>query len=175
MTEYIPLKVLAAELGLDRSNMRKYILKHGFTPVSVRTPDSRNQSTLALQIDDAEAVRQLRTTQGFGAGLTPLEGGSGYFYVIQLVPDLAPGRIKLGFASDVVTRLGAHQTAAPTAALVKMWPCKRSWEGAAIDSITRSGCVRIGAEVYQCDSVDEVVWQGNQFFDIMPGEVRTDA
>jgi hypothetical protein len=168
MSDYVSLKELADELGLDRSNMRKYVLKHGFMPTNVRTADSRSQLTLALSAEDAEAVRQLRTSQGYTSGYKPMENGDGYFYVIQLIPELDPCRVKLGWTNGLDGRLASHRTAAPTAQLIKAWPCKKAWELAAMASLTRMGCTLIANEVYTCDSVDAVVSRGDQFFSLMP-------
>jgi hypothetical protein len=168
MPEYVSLKTLAYELGLDRSNMRKYVLKHGFALLSVRTPDSRHQLTLALTVEDAEILRELRNSQGFGVNPTPTDNGKGYLYVIQLIPELAPNRVKLGFATDAIARLSAHQTASPTAKLVKSWPCKRSWEGTVIESATRVGCTHIANEVFECDDLFALVERCNALFSIMP-------
>lgn len=168
MPEYVTLKDLAEQLGIDRSNVRKYVVKHGLNPVSVRTPGSRGQLTLALTAADAEAVRALRDSQGFGESVNPVENGDGYFYVVQLVPELDPNRVKLGFAVDTGARLDAHRTAAPTAVLLKAWRCKRSWEGAAIASITRAGCQLIANEVYQVDDLGALVEWGDAFFGLMP-------
>jgi hypothetical protein len=169
---YTTLKELATELGLDRSNMRKYVLKHGFTPVTIRTneyQDGRNQAVLALTLEDTEAVRALRATQGFGVTVRePLDNRHGFFYVIQLVPDLDPLRVKLGWTNDVMGRLAAHRTAAPTARLVKSWSCHKSWEVTAIDSVTRIGCSHIGNEVYRCENLEELIIRCNTFFDLMP-------
>jgi len=167
--KYISLTELANELGLDRSNMRKYVLKHGFSPVRIRTADSRSQLTLALIPDDAESVRALRQNEGFSAkDQKPVNGSVGYFYAIQIVPEYAPNRIKLGFAVDARARLDAHRTSAPTATLVKMWPCNRAWELCAIASMTREGCTLVANEVYDCDNLQTLVKRGDAFFRIMP-------
>ena len=42
----------------------------------------------------------------------------GYFYLIQLIPEAMPNRVKIGFADNVERRLVEHQTAAPTAKLL---------------------------------------------------------
>ena len=167
--EYVTLKELAAELGLDKSNVRKYVLRQGFVPVSIRTGDSANQATLALTPEDAEAVRALRIKQGFAATFrAPLENGNGFFYVIQVVPDLDPLRVKLGWTSNTSSRLDAHRTAAPTAQLVKEWPCRKAWEIAAIHSVVRTDCTNIGNEVYRCGDLDALVERCEAFFDLMP-------
>jgi hypothetical protein len=65
----------------------------------------------------------------------------GFFYVIQLAPDVAPQRIKLGWALDAAKRLKEHRCAAPTAVLVQSWPCARQWEKHAITAATFDGCM----------------------------------
>lgn len=66
MPEYVTLKDLAIELGIDRSNLRKYVLKNGFRPTKIRRRSSQSQLTLALTEAEAEVVRALRISQGFG-------------------------------------------------------------------------------------------------------------
>ena len=114
MSEYVTIQELADDWGMARSNARKYVLKQGFTFASIRTPDTRGQATLALSSEDAEAVREVRRRQGFSKGAaTPVENGDGYFYIVQVVPELEPRRVKLGWTYDVDSRLSAHRTAAP--------------------------------------------------------------
>jgi hypothetical protein len=124
---------------------------------------------LALTTEEAEQVYEQRQRQGFLAGPSPVvTSGVGAFYVVQLVPDLDPLRVKLGFATDVQERLAAHRTVAPTAKLIGSWPCRPSWERAAIDSITRQGCRPIGPEVFVCDDIDALLTRAEAFFAIMP-------
>ena len=91
----------------------------------------------------------------------------GFFYLIQLVPEALPNRIKIGFADNVEKRLAEHRTAAPTARVVKTWPCKRSWDYAAMDSITRDGCKLVLNEVFEGD-VAGFVQCAEAFFSVMP-------
>ena len=95
----------------------------------------------------------------------------GHFYILDLIPE-APGiiRLKFGFSNNWQTRLQAHKTTAPTADVVKVWPCKRSWEVAAMDAISRNE-QQIGgdkSEVYDVKSVEMVIERGNKFFSMMP-------
>ena len=168
--DFVTLKDLAQELGKDRSNLRKYILSHGFTFLPVRTPESRGQMTLALTLEDAESIREIRAREGFVPGTASIitDNGQGWFYVIQIVPDLAPNRVKLGFSGNVDARLQAHRASAPTAYLVRMWPCKRTWERAVMDSATRTGCKLIANEVFECDDIDNLVARCGDFFSLMP-------
>src|SRR5262249_60666973 len=80
---------------------------------------------------------------------------------------LDPGRVKLGVAADVRNGLPHHRTAAPTAVRVKHWPCKRSWEGTAIDCLA-AGCRLILNEVYECEDVNGLLARGDQFFGLLP-------
>ncbi|MCK6455294.1 MAG: hypothetical protein L6Q92_02000 [Phycisphaerae bacterium] len=166
--EFVSLKQLAAEIGMDRSHARRYVLKLGITPHKRRTPDSGNQLTLALSQEEAERVRSRRSEQGFLANSMPVETGVGVFYVIQLVPELDPKRIKLGFADDVASRLTQHRTSAPTAELVKSWPCKRTWEATVMDTLTAIGCRLILNEVFECDNLAQLIATGDALFAVLP-------
>ena len=88
----------------------------------------------------------------------------GYFY---LIPEALPNRVKIGFADNVDRRLAEHRTAAPTAKLVKCWPCKRSWDHAAMDSITREGCKLVSNEVFE-GLLQGFLDRAGQFFSVMP-------
>ena len=144
---YLSLKELARLLGMDRSHARRYVLKLGVTFHRRRTADSANQLTLAVTRDEAEGILAQRRDQGFLGSGPVLLADVGVFYVIQVVPELDPRRVKLGFAGDLADRLIQHRTAAPTASVLKAWPCRRSWETTAMDALTASGCRFILNEV----------------------------
>lgn len=91
----------------------------------------------------------------------------GFFYLIQLIPEVIPERVKIGFSDDPEKRLAAHKTSAPTAKLLRTWPCKRSWDYAAMDSITRTECKLVLNEVYEGD-LEGFVARGDTFFGLMP-------
>ncbi len=174
-SNYVLLKHLAQELGMDRSHARRYVLKNDIPMFKVRTKESRGQLTLALTPEDAESVKELRQSQGFAIGGRPgkaiVNNGHGWFYIIQLVPELDEGRIKLGFAGDIETRLQSHRTVAPTAEVVKAWYSKQSWEQAAIDCVVgdkATDCWSIGGEVYGCRDLGLLIQRGDAFFSIMP-------
>ena len=165
---YLSLKELARLLGMDRSHARRYVLKLGVTFHRRRTADSANQLTLAVNKEEADGILAQRREQGFlGAGPVLL-ADVGVFYVIQVVPELAPLRVKLGFAGDLSDRLAQHRTAAPTAAVLKFWPCRRSWETTAMDALTASGCRFILNEVFECESLDDLSRRGDAFFSLLP-------
>lgn len=158
---------LATELGMDKSNLRRYIIDHGIGMAKVRTQNSRGQLTLALSIEGAEAVRAFRQTDGYASQVI-VSDGPGYFYIVQVIPELLPTRVKLGYATSPETRLKAHQTSAPTASLLKVWPCKRVWEQTVIDSITRVDCTLVANEVFDCGKLDSLIQRGNVLFSLMP-------
>ena len=88
----------------------------------------------------------------------------GAFYVIQLAPDLAPRRVKLGWALDAQKRLTSHRCAAPTARLVNQWPCHRNWEGAAIRAITAVGCRALSREAFDVGQLEQLLDDAEEFF-----------
>lgn len=137
----VTLGELASRLGMDRSNARKFVLKSGLAPLRVRTPETGNQLSLALRESEAEAIVQLRQSMGYGEhGAQAQDDSRGHFYLLQLIPDIAPNRLKFGFATDVQARVQTHRTTAPTAVLVKTWPCKRVWEEAVISCLPMTSC-----------------------------------
>ena len=171
MQDYISLQELSERFDLDKSGVRKYILKQGFSFIRIRTPKSRGQLALALTLEDAETIIEMRKLQGFltsNGNRTPVNDGDGFFYIVQLIPELMEKRVKLGFATNVENRLKAHKTSAPTATLVKSWPSDKEWERSAIASITRIDCKYIGGEVFECGNLNELIERADVFFGIMP-------
>ena len=138
--EFVSIKDLAKRLGMDRSHARRYVMKLGYTFHKRRTSDSGSQLTLCVTSAEADQIASQRTDKGFIASTVVAVSDVGIFYVIQLVPDLDPKRLKLGFAESIEQRLSQHRTAAPTARVLRAWPCKRSWEQTAIDALTTVGC-----------------------------------
>jgi hypothetical protein len=167
-TEFVSLKQIAETLGMDRSAARKYVLKLGIKPQKRRTAESRNQLSLAVSGEQAKMILKIREDYGFSASGKPAESEHGCFYVIQLVPELDARRIKLGFAIDLHDRLSQHKTAAPTAKVLKSWPCKRSWELTAMDCLSVTHCRHILNEVFECDSIDELLKKGDDLFALLP-------
>jgi len=169
---YISVKDIALRLGMDRSAARRYILKLGYEPMKRRTPDSGGQPTLVvteIQSEEIIAKRLLEygdfTDQSAGEVVIT---DHGFFYIIQLVPELDPRRVKLGFAVNVNDRLTQHRTSAPTASCLRSWPCKRTWEVTAMDCITHTTSRLIFSEVFECEDVEQLVQRAEQFFGLMP-------
>ncbi len=166
--DYVSIKDLAKRLGMDRSHARRYVMKLGYTFHKRRTPDSGSQLTLCVTSGEADEIASQRADKGFIASTVVAVSDVGVFYVIQLVPDLDPKRLKLGFAESLEQRLSQYRTVAPTARVLRAWPCKRSWELTAIDALTRVGCRLILNEVFECDEPDALVKRGDAFFSMLP-------
>lgn len=89
----------------------------------------------------------------------------GFFYVIQLAPDVASGRVKLGWTHNPEKRLLQHRCSAPTATLLCSWPCSSStMEKAAIREATRLGCTALSGEVFDCDDLPRLLAAVEMFF-----------
>jgi hypothetical protein len=163
--QLVPLRLLARELRVDRSHFRRYVLRLGITPQKRHIPDSGKKLVVTVTAEEADRIRAARREQGYD-----LETGEavGVFYVAQLVPELDPNRVKLGFADDADMRLAQHRTAAPTAKLLKTLPCKRSWEFTVIDALSTAGCKLILNEVYECCDLACLLAHGDQLFALLP-------
>ena len=107
--KYISLKELADRLNMDRSHARRYLKRLGVKTQKRRTPHSGNQLCLTVTERQAEQIIEARKNEGFLNSNKSVVTEAGFFYVIQLVPELDPHRIKLGFAIDINERLSQHR------------------------------------------------------------------
>jgi hypothetical protein len=80
----------------------------------------------------------------------------GYLYLVQLAPDIAPSRVKMGWAGSAERRLRDHRTAAPTAQLLRAWPCPQRFEQRII-RLAAAGCLPLSRESFDCDSIEAVL------------------
>jgi hypothetical protein len=140
----VTIAEIAKRLQVDLTTVRRLIARESDT-LLLQLHRGKGDKLL-LSKDDAE---RLIASYEARRGPIPVSGEPGadvkydrygYFYLIQLVPEALPDRVKIGFADNVEKRLAEHRTAAPTARLLKSWPCKRSWDYVAMDSIARNGC-----------------------------------
>jgi hypothetical protein len=169
MPELVGLAEIAARLTVDNRTVRRLIAQESET-LGIQIQRGKGDKVL-LSKDDAE-----RLIASYAARRGPQSGTLeesakydrfGYFYLIQLIPEALPNRVKIGFADNVERRLTEHRTSAPTAKLLKAWPCKRSWDYAAMDSITRQDCKLVLNEVFEGD-VTGFLLRGESFFSVMP-------
>ena len=174
MSESVTYKEMAKRLGVSPDTIRRLLDRHGAElGISVqkgRTATSNAKWAHYIAREDADRLAAFYETLHTGTDdLSEAESfeRQGYFYIIQLVPEALPNRLKIGYTDNLEKRLIEHQTSAPTAKIIASWPCKRSWDYAAMDSITRAGCCLVLNEVFEGDP-NGFVERGNQFFAQMP-------
>jgi hypothetical protein len=168
MSEMVSIPEIAKRLKVEGGTVRRFIAREN-EELGIVLHRGKSDKLLMSREDAERLISAYESRRG---PISQSEDASkydrfGFFYIIQLVPEVLPNRVKIGFADDVERRLAEHQTAAPTAKLFKSWPCKRSWDYAAMDSITREGCKLVLNEVYEGD-LEGFVSRGNAFFNIMP-------
>lgn len=174
MTNFVSLFDIAEQVGVEVSTVRRAVKQVG----------DELGITLSRQKSQKGGWAQCLNTNDTEKLITYLEARKkpelqnsddlsfqryGYFYIIQLVPEALPNRVKIGYTDNMEQRLSEHRTAAPTAKLLKSWPCKRAWDQAVMDSITRSDCELVLNEVYEGD-VEKFLERANNFFAVMPSE-----
>jgi 5'-deoxynucleotidase YfbR-like HD superfamily hydrolase len=113
---------------------------------------------------------------GGGKGLSPKDAKlfkkhlkkikeGGVFYLIQLLPECYPNRVKFGFAHFIERRLSEHQITCPNAKLLGNWNCLRSREKDIIKQITKiCNCVGLTTEVFDCEDYKEILNKTEELF-----------
>lgn len=153
MNNNVTFYEIAEEAGCGIDTVRRNAKKLGLKIIKTKTPSSSGALVNCLTRQDADAIVSFFDQRGKGASAESASDTSvqryGYFYLIQLVPEALPNRFKIGYTDNLEQRLSEHRTAAPTSKLTKSWDCKRSWDQAAMDSITREGCEHVLNEVYE--------------------------
>jgi hypothetical protein len=99
---------------------------------------------------------------------------AGWFYVIQLIPDLKPDRLKFGFSQNFTNRLNGHRVSSPTACVLKTYPCVWADEIPCIASVVNQNCHRLTAEAYDVDSIDRVIAACDRYFEWVTAEFEPD-
>jgi hypothetical protein len=169
MAEMIGIPDIARRLGVDGGTVRRLIAREN-DALQLTIHRGKGDRLLLSKEDADRLIASYEARRGPVAEVDKDSAGFdryGYFYVIQLVPEAIPNRVKIGFADNVAQRLNEHKTAAPTAKTLRTWPCKRSWDYAAMDSITREGCKLVLNEVFEGD-IQGFIDRGDRFFALMP-------
>jgi hypothetical protein len=169
--ERISIGELADELQCRRQSLFKIVARLGIEPTKEKKADRGGQQVAMVTPEEAMNIRKefllrMRGSDQPDAG-EPFLVNDGVFYLIQLEPDHDPGRIKLGFTTDLDGRLQKHRCSAPFAKLLRTWPCRRVWERAAMDCIA-AGIEQLHTEVFRAPSIEDVTKRANSFFEIMP-------
>ena len=164
--ELISIIDIAEIHGKRRQSLHKIVSRLGFNVVKKKSDKGRGQSINHITAADYEVLKKHLQRVVKSAAETAIVG-SGAFYVIQLEPQLDPGRIKVGFTENLDERLRSHRTSAPFAEIVASWPCKSLWERTAIECVTQSS-EQLYSEVFRTESIGNLIERGNCFFDLMP-------
>lgn len=174
--DLIAVRDIAAEHGKRKQTVFKVPKRLGIETTKQRAANGRNQIVAYITQNDYQRLSAELLVINNGAdpeeyevesidGVTPAE--EGVFYLIQLEPELDPGRFKVGLAVSLPERLRHLRCSAPLASVVKSWPCRRLWEKTAIDCVS-AGSERLHTEVFRTASLDEVVGRCEGFFAVMP-------
>jgi len=171
MESYWTYREIADTLGVSidtvRRNIRNQKSELKIDPQKIKTPSSKGALVECLTSNDAEKLIHFYKTRGLPKTESFNNRNFGFFYIIQLIPEFQPNRVKIGFADDVNKRYREHQTASPTAKLLGSWPCKRAWDQAVMDSVTKVDCKLVLNEVYEGE-IEGFIKRAEQFFEIMP-------
>lgn len=171
MSDMVGLAEIAQRLRLDLRSVRRLLAKEG-DALKIEIVRGKGDKLLLSRDDADKLIASYEARRGPVAlseeqSDTATNDRHGHFYLIQLIPEALPNRVKIGFADNVQRRLVEHQTAAPTAKVLRSWPCKRSWDYAAMDSITRVDCKLVLNEVYE-GNIDGFIARAEAFFAVMP-------
>ena len=156
MEEFYNLRAIAKELGVTYQTVKSRTELLEIEVIQIQNDNNLYQSSIRT-IDLARLKDSIANKS---------HSENGFFYMIALVPEYNRGRIKLGFASNVEERLGNHRTAAPTAELVRAWPCKRTFEKTIIAALSSLG-KQVRNEVFDFDNVDLIVSKAETLFSLL--------
>lgn len=172
MDDVISVIDVAQHLSRRKGHVYKVLSRLGIEPV-VRRSEQLKRNVGYISREEFERVTvefQTIPTRGSanaddGDEFVSVEVG--VFYLVQLEPELDPGRFKVGFAASMSERLRTLRCSAPFAVVVQTWPSRRLWERTAMESVA-AGCERLHTEVFRSRSVAEVQGRCERFFAVMP-------
>jgi len=155
-------------LGRNKQSLFKLINRLKFEKKFIKSEDARGQTAAYISVDDFEI---LKSHVGMASSTPDAQDNDaftkGYFYIIQLEPELDPRRLKLGFAASVDDRIRKHKTSAPFSKVLATWPCKLLWEKTVIDCLTENS-EKVYTEVFRVEDVEETMRKAASFFELMP-------
>ena len=120
MADHVSLKDIAKRLGIDPTTVRRLIERFG-PELKIAVQKGRGNTSNAkwthyLSREDADRLAAFYESRHDVRRDDEAAGDSfeafGYFYVIQLVPEALPNRVKIGYTDNLEKRLAEHQTAA---------------------------------------------------------------
>ena len=156
MDEFYNLRQIAKDLGITYQTVKSRTEQLDIEVVQIQNDKNLYQSS--IRSADVGRLKDSLANKSHSE--------NGFFYMIALIPEYNRGRIKVGFASNVEERLGNHRTAAPTAELVRCWPCKRAFEKTIIAALSSLG-KQVRNEVYDFPNVDLIVAKAETLFSLL--------
>ena len=166
--DLISVSEIAKVHSRHRSALHKIIKRLGLETRRIRSDEARGQEAAYITQADYALLRiELQSEPGEEPTEEKSAEWRGLLYIIQLEPELDPGRFKIGFTASIDDRLKSHQISAPFANALCQWPCKLLWEKTAIEAIT-AGCERLHTEVFRAADIALVTEQAESFFRLMP-------
>lgn len=166
---YISVIDASNKFGARKQTFFKWIKQLGIEPIKSKNSSHKGQLTSYITLEEFDRLIEFKEQNDQNLELTrnSITIDHGVFYLIQLEPDLDPGRYKLGFASNIAERIRKHKCVAPFAKLIQTWPCHVLWERTGIDSIS-IGSEKLYTEVFRTNSIDEIKLKCSNFFELMP-------
>ncbi|MEZ5851202.1 MAG: GIY-YIG nuclease family protein [Hyphomicrobiaceae bacterium] len=166
--DLISVTEIAKTHSRHRSVLHKIIKRLGIETRRIRSEEARGQETVYITLTDYSLLKaEIEYEQDGDLTDETAAEWRGFLYIVQLEPQLDPGRFKIGFATSVEDRLKSHKTSAPFATVVRQWPCKLLWEKTAIEGITQE-CEKLHTEVFRTSDFEIVIARAEGFFALMP-------
>jgi len=167
-SDLISVADAAKILGRDRRSLFKVLKRLNIEKRLIKSEQARGQAAAYISSAEFETLQNhLDSTMSATGGFGDDSDAGGYFYVIQLEPELDPLRLKLGFATSVEDRVRKHKTSAPFSKVLAFWPCKLLWEKTVIDCLTENS-EKVYTEVFRVEDVEETIRRATAFFELMP-------
>lgn len=161
MKDWNSLGDLANELKMHKANVHKLVKKLGIGTRLVRDPKKKNQKIAVIDADGVQKLRSYRSE--FGEVIT--KPVSGVFYLIQLIPEVLPERIKMGYTTELTTRLRDFRTTCPGLSVTKTWPCPvPGIEVTAILVAITKRDKRLSSEVFDVENLDKTTARLDRLF-----------
>ena len=163
MEDMIFVNSLANDLSMNKGNLFKLLKKLKIETSSLRSAKHGQQMLSTITREDASKVISYRT--GF---FKEPDSKSPVIYLVQLLPDLSPNRVKIGFTSDMASRIRDFKTTCPDLTVIKTWQCpKHALEPGIVALIITSEDRPISDEVYQLSSLEDTMRRAEEDFKLL--------
>ena len=118
--ELISISEIARDHNKRRQTVHKIVRRLGLDIVKRKGDGSRGQQVSCISLNDYRELKRHLDNQDDSPINSNNDGEiiGGVFYVISLEPELDPGRMKVGFTTNINERLRSHRTSAPFAEVV---------------------------------------------------------